>query len=115
MSHEQFQSAIDSLNQCVVDCIHCQNACLEEHKMRDLVSCIRLDMVCADTCLFTAKMLASDSEFNYEFASLCAKVCDSCAEECEKHSSHMDHCKVCAESCRRCAEKCRSLARVHAM
>jgi hypothetical protein len=114
MSHEQFSSLIDSLNQCAIDCIHCADACLDEENVKGLARCIRLDNDCADTCIFTAKMLARDSEFSSEILNFCAMVCDACGDECEKHAGHMEHCRVCAESCRQCAEECRSFAKVNA-
>lgn len=114
MSHEQFRGVIDSLNQCATDCIHCANACLEEQNVKELVRCIRLDRDCADICIMTAKMLAGGSEFSTDMTLLCAKICETCGDECEKHSMHMDHCRVCMESCRRCAEECRSVANVGA-
>ncbi|MDG5769349.1 four-helix bundle copper-binding protein [Mycolicibacterium fortuitum] len=36
----------------------------------------------------------------------CASVCQECAEECERYSSHQPHCRVCAGECRRCAQAC---------
>jgi hypothetical protein len=33
----------------------------------------------------------------------------TCAEECERHAEHHDHCRVCAEACRRCEEACSAL------
>ena len=113
MSHEQFENVIDSLNQCSLDCVHCANACLDEQNAKDLARCIRLDLECADTCTFNAKMLAANSEFSSDFLNICAKVCDACGDECEKHASHMEHCSICAESCRKCAEECRSIVRVN--
>lgn len=115
MSHEEYREIISSLYQCAIDCIHCENACLEESSVKGLVKCIRLDRDCADACLFTAKLLAGETEFSDEITTICGKICDACAEECEKHASHMEHCKVCAESCRKCAKDCRSLVKVYAM
>lgn len=113
MSHERFESVIEALNQCAIDCIHCEVACLEEENVKGLVSCIRLDRECAETCLFTAKMLASDAELSGDFLNVCARICNMCGDECEKHASHMEHCRVCAESCRQCAEECRSFSKVN--
>ncbi|HEX2969607.1 MAG TPA: four-helix bundle copper-binding protein [Bacteroidales bacterium] len=115
MSHEHFEAVIDTLHECAVDCIHCANACLEEDNVKDLVKCIKLDKECADTCLFTAEMLAGNATLSEEILNLCVKICDSCGDECEKHASHMEHCRICAESCRSCAEECRSLVRVNIM
>lgn len=117
MSHRQYEGLIDTLNQCAAECIHCENACLEEDNVHELVRCIKLDRDCADVCLFTAKMLTAGSEFSTEVIQLCAKICDACGDECERHASKMDHCRACMEACRRCAEECRSVAHsgVHSM
>lgn len=115
MSHEEFQSCIDACLQCATDCIHCENACLDEKNVNDLVRCIRLDRECADICLLTAKMLAGNTEFSKEISMMCANICEACAEECQNHAQHMDHCRICAESCSKCAEECKAIARVHVM
>jgi hypothetical protein len=114
MHHERFETVINALNQCAEDCLHCENSCLEEENVKNLVRCIKLDRECAEICLFTAKMLASDTMFSNEIMKLCANICDKCAEECDKHAQHMEHCRVCAESCKRCAEECRAFAKVSA-
>ena len=43
-----------------------------------------------------------------EMLELCARVCDACAAECDKHDH--EHCKLCAIMCRECAEDCRNAA-----
>ena len=43
-----------------------------------------------------------------ELLELCARVCDACAAECEKHDH--EHCRLCAQICRECAEDCRNAA-----
>jgi hypothetical protein len=113
MTHEEFRESIEACYNCATDCLQCENSCLDEHDVKDMVKCIRLDRDCAETCIFTAKMLASDTVFFNEISILCAKICDDCADECEKHASHMDHCRICAESCRRCAEACRSNIKIN--
>jgi hypothetical protein len=97
-----------------MDCIHCESACLYEENVKDMTRCIRLDRECAETCLYAAKMLAADPEFPSDILKLCAIACSACGDECEKHASHMEHCRVCAESCKKCAEECRSMVRVNA-
>jgi hypothetical protein len=39
----------------------------------------------------------------------CVVACRACAEECDFHASHHDHCRVCAEVCRRCEQACGEL------
>ena len=33
----------------------------------------------------------------------------TCAEECERHAQHHEHCRLCAETCRRCEAACAAL------
>lgn len=74
--------------------------------------CIELDRYCADMCRTAATFVARSDEhtiaFVNKFCALCVEICDTCAEECEKHS-HSEHCKNCAEACRACAEECRRM------
>ena len=39
----------------------------------------------------------------------CAAACRACGDECERHASHHEHCRICADVCRRCkqADVCR--------
>jgi hypothetical protein len=39
----------------------------------------------------------------------CAAACLACAEECDRHAAHHEHCRVCAEVCRRCKQACDDL------
>jgi hypothetical protein len=39
-----------------------------------------------------------------EMLELCARVCEACAIECEKHDH--EHCKLCAQICRECSDDC---------
>ncbi|HLN19925.1 MAG TPA: four-helix bundle copper-binding protein [Bacteroidales bacterium] len=115
MSHEHYKNLIDTLYECASECIHCEMACLEEQDVKMLERCIRLDMECAETCIYSAKMLSMGTEFSSDIIALCSRICEECAEECEKHSQKMDHCRTCAEICRKCYEECRSMADVNVM
>jgi hypothetical protein len=42
---------------------------------------------------------------------VCAAACRTCAEECERHAGHHEHCRICAEACRRCERACAEAAR----
>ncbi len=110
MSHEHHTQLIAALNNCATECNHCATACLDEPDVQMLVSCIRMDLDCADICGVTATFLARGSEHGKHLLKECAEVCNACAEECEKHAHHHEHCKRCAEECRSCAEACTSMA-----
>jgi hypothetical protein len=92
------------LNACVTLCNYCYSACLNEKEVSLFARCIELDRECAEICQLTASIVLRDSENANHFLSLCAIICEACAEECEKHDS--EHCKKCAHVCRSCAAMC---------
>lgn len=92
---------------CQAACNHCYDACLKEDDIDKMRECIRTDRDCADLCGLVLDFAHRDSHLFNEVVELCAKACDQCAEECEKHHHH-DHCQACAEACRACAEACRA-------
>lgn len=108
MSHKTYESLISALNNCAAVCNHCITACLDEVDVKMLSNCIKLDIDCAQICSLTAGFLARGSEHAKHLLPECADICNTCAEECEKHA-HMEHCKECAEACRKCASECLQL------
>ena len=106
MAHQHNKQLLDALNNCAMECNHCTSACLEEQDVKMLAKCISLDMDCAAICTLTASLIARGSEHGKHLLKECAEVCNACADECEKHADHMDHCKKCAEACRACATAC---------
>lgn len=57
MSHQHNQPLLDALNKCATECNHCFTACLDEHDLKMLVRCIRLDIDCAQICSLTASLV----------------------------------------------------------
>jgi hypothetical protein len=45
--------------------------------------------------------------FISELAEVCAKICESCGNECKKYDH--EHCQKCAEACLGYAEECRKI------
>ncbi|AGF71198.1 four-helix bundle copper-binding protein [Corynebacterium halotolerans] len=105
--------AIDACLACVQTCTSCADACLGEDSVSDLRDCIRTDLDCADICVTTATVLSrrtgSNIEVVKELLTACRKACIACAEDCESHADHHEHCKICAEACRRCEKACTDL------
>ena len=73
---------------------------------------IRTCLDCSDVCEATGKLAVRRTGANEqvlrETLELCARACESCATECERHDH--EHCKLCAQMCRECAEDCRNAA-----
>lgn len=104
MMHISHQSIVSELNDCSNECNHCFNDFLNVSDINMLSHCIELTRECADFCQMTASLLSRNSVHAYDVMLLCGKICESCAEECEKHQ--IDQCKHCANVCRTCAESC---------
>lgn len=94
-------------NDCAAACLQCVTLCLKEDDPKPMVSCILLDMECADMCSHTGQAITSGDSHLHAISLLCAEICEKCAAECGKHD--MDHCQHCAETCKRCAVACRSI------
>ena len=98
---------------CAASCIACADACLSESDLHELVRCIRLNLDCADACDATGRILTRQTEPDLGLLRAtvedCATACLACAEECERHADHLEHCRLCAEVCRRCKQACDAL------
>ena len=105
--------SIHACYDCAQACTTCADACLGESGVADLIRCIRLNQDCFDVCVSTGNILSRLTEPNGETEraqlEACLIACRTCAEECERHAHHMEHCRICAEACRRCAEACEAM------
>jgi hypothetical protein len=100
---------INALNNCLVHCLNCADACLDADDVSKMKDCIRTDRACAEICSATVKLLAMDSPHAKAMVELCHDICRKCAEECSRHDHQ--HCKGCAEACNKCAQACEEYLR----
>lgn len=109
----KFTECIQACFECTQTCTACADACLSEEKVADLTKCIRSNLDCADICATTGSALSRhtgyDANLTRAFLEACATACKTCGDECERHSSMHEHCRICAEACRRCEQTCREL------
>jgi hypothetical protein len=107
---------IDECHACAETCTLCADDCLGEPGVAELVKCIRLDLDCADICTATGRVIARQTEYDADVTrailEACVRACRVCGDECERHASHHEHCRICAEACRRCEQACRELLAV---
>jgi hypothetical protein len=105
---------IEECFNCAAACTSCADACLGEETVAGLVRCIRLNLDCADVCEATGRVLIRQTAFDPRLARVlletCLQFCRACAEECERHAHHHEHCRICAEACRRCEQACNDAA-----
>lgn len=108
--------AAGDLWDCAQACTACADACLGEDMVQNLRRCVRTCLDCADVCTTTGRLVARQTEPDSKLLrgqlEACVAACRACAEECERHASHHEHCRVCGEACRRCEKVCDQLARM---
>jgi hypothetical protein len=101
---------IDECFACLQSCTACADADVAEDDVANMRRCIRLCLDCADVCVATGRVLSRQTEYVAAIAraqvSSCRELCALCAEECERHADHHEHCRLSAEQCRRCEEAC---------
>lgn len=102
---------IEECYDCAQTCVTCADACLGEDNVAELVQCIRLNQDCADLCVAAGTVATRRSGSNQEVIravlQACELACRLCGEECQRHASAHDHCRICAEQCRTCQDSCR--------
>jgi len=110
----------DALGNCIHACMEaaqvctaCADACVGEHLVGHLATCIRLNLDCADICSMTSRVLTRQQSPDLTVIAmtieLCAAAAATCASECERHADHHAHCQVAASACHRCFDACRSM------
>ncbi|MBX4170840.1 four-helix bundle copper-binding protein (plasmid) [Rhodococcus pyridinivorans] len=106
-------ACIEACIECAQVCTACADACLSEDAAAELVKCIRIDLDCADICETAGRVLSRhtgyDANLTRSVLDTCAAACKACGDECARHASHHEHCRMCAEVCRRCEQACHDL------
>lgn len=103
---------------CAQACTACADACLAEDEVAELRQCIRSNLDCADVCAATgalgSRQTGSDEAILRSMLATCEQACRLCADECRRHASRHEHCRICAEVCVECESACRdAMSAVH--
>ena len=113
LDSRKLAATIDALIACAETCTACADACLGEDMVADLTTCIATNLDCADICGAAARVLSRrvgfDSTSTGEVLRACIAACRACGEECSRHASMHEHCRLCADACRACLEACEDL------
>ena len=104
---------VEECAECAADCTICADSDLAEADVAAMARCIRLCLDCADTCVATGRIVSRQTEpdrvTHGASVEACIAACRACAEECDRHAHHHEHCRLCAEECRRCVKACEDL------
>ena len=113
VDQQKLSDCIEACLDCAQTCTACADACLSEDMVAELTKCIRTCTDCADVCGTTGRVLSRhtgyDANLTRAVLEACATACRACGDECSKHASMHDHCRICADACRRCEQACRDL------
>lgn len=96
----KYTSVLDASSNCTDKGHRCIAHCLAAWKdgNLDLAECaIKVNETIA-VCGAFSTLLASNSMYLKNYASICRSVCEDCAEECHKHDDHLE-CKECGDAC----------------
>ncbi|MFA7253162.1 MAG: four-helix bundle copper-binding protein [Patescibacteria group bacterium] len=108
MQDESARDLIANLDQCYEECVSGITHCLDQGGDFVEKDHLRWLMDCADICKIAQNFFLRDSEYAGDMLSLCAFICDDCAESCEKFFNDQKM-KDCAMACRNCADVCRNM------
>ncbi|MBL8796623.1 MAG: four-helix bundle copper-binding protein [Planctomycetia bacterium] len=109
--HMHLDRTAKLLNECMLHCQICAAHCgkLVEEGKKEHFQSMKLCAECAEVCALTGKLAICRSAVLGHQAEACAKICERCAEQCEK-SGGDEAMKACAKFCRDCAKACRELS-----
>ena len=82
MAHEIYQDCIGACFVCAQECEHCWDGCIG---MTEMATCVRTCRDCLELCWVCSGFLSRGSQLAAEVCGACARACDLCAAECEKH------------------------------
>ena len=109
----ELAAAIDTCLTCVQACTACADSDLIEEDIANLRTCVALNLVCADICDVTGRVLSRPGQWDLvtvrDLLVACVRSCTTCAEECARHAAHHRHCAICEEACRACIGACTAL------
>lgn len=102
----EMQRCIEYCFECAQKCTQLSSHCLALGGPHASAEHISLLASCATICASTAKLMVFNSDYHHDMCQLCANVCNSCAEDCERLGPDDFLMQECAEACRRCAGSC---------
>jgi hypothetical protein len=110
---DMLAACVDACVACSAACTACADACLAEAHAAELARCIRLNLDCADVCAATGRLVARQTESEWQLLrrqiEACQMACELCADECELHAQTHAHCAACAAACAACEDACRQV------
>lgn len=102
VDHAVLAEALDALNDVALAATNCADSCLLVEP--PAITCVQACSDAADVAAVTARVLSRTGptvEGSRRLLDAAAMVLSECAEQCEEHAAHHQHCRVCADACHR--------------
>lgn len=99
------KQAVESAQRCEAKCLETASHCLKKGGGHADVRHINTLLDCARACGMAADYMTRHSERHMSAAEFCMKLCEACANECDKFKSD-DFMKECADACREFRKAC---------
>jgi hypothetical protein len=109
MKTKAMQECIDLCQECHTICLETVQHCVRSGGEHADPEHVQLLLGCAEICRTSAAFMALGLSQHTETCSVCAHVCELCAESCARIPGDAEM-QLCEETCRRCAEICRNMA-----
>ena len=114
--HAVNEKAAKTVNDCMIECEKCAAHCahMVMNGQKEHFRTMQLCNECGAVCGLTHKFIYCQSPVLNHQADACAKICDACADACEKAGANDAMMKKCAQMCRECATACRTMGKAEA-
>jgi hypothetical protein len=110
LPHDVLLGCLEACIECAASCTACGDASISEDDVEEMRAVVRRALDCADLCHTTEgivlRQTAQDIQVLRAAVTACLTACRACADECDKHAAHHEHCRLCAVACRRCEAAC---------
>ncbi len=103
---EEMQHCIENCQDCQRICVETAAHCLMLGGKHASAEHLLLLFACAEICKTSATFMMLGTELHTETCRTCARVCNECADSCERNNDDDPQMRECARICRECATSC---------
>jgi Cys-rich four helix bundle protein (predicted Tat secretion target) len=114
--HHPAMAANQVLINATSDCIQKGQACLNHcftllgQGEKEMAACAASVNQMLAMCAALQQLASANSKYLAAQAKVVMEVCKDCQEECKKHASKHEECKLCGEACAVCYKECQKVA-----
>jgi Cys-rich four helix bundle protein (predicted Tat secretion target) len=102
---------ISTATKCLDIGLRCERLCTEVMMQGDksMVDCMVSIQDMITMVKATSELAAHKSPLLVSIVSSCAKACEECKKQCDKHAKHHEICALCSKACAECIKACEKM------